>query len=287
MTVTLILGCGYIGRRLARHYLGQGAPVIGVVRSPESAAALGAGGIPALVLDLGQDDLTALHLAGARVFHLAPPPESGTLDIHTRHLIAAFARTGNPARVVYIGTTGVYGDCGGAWVDEDRPVQPLKEPALRRWDAEQTLGRWRAASGGALVTLRVAGIYGPGRLPLARIRAGLPLVRPEEAPWSNRIHADDLVAACIAAMDRGADGAVYNACDGSPSTLTDYFFQVADAAGLPRPPVIALGEAEGQLSAGMLAYLRESRRLSNRRLVEGLGVALRYPTLAQGLPSCL
>jgi len=291
MTTTVILGCGYIGRRLARHYLNQGSAIVGVTRSAQSAAALGAEGIPALALDLARDlvpdDLATVGLAGAQVFHLAPPPESGTLDLHTRHLVAAFGRLGHPARVVYISTTGVYGDCSGDWVDEDRPVNPQADRALRRWDAEQTLGRWRTASGQVLVTLRVAGIYGPGRLPLERIRAGLPLVRPEEAPWSNRIHADDLVAACIAAMDHGVDGAVYNACDGSPSTMTDYFFQVADAAGLPRPPVIPLGESEGQLSAGMLSYMRESRRLSNRRLVEGLGVELRYPTLAQGLASCL
>jgi len=295
MTTTLILGCGYIGRRLARHYLDQDLPVVGVVRSAESAADLTAQGIPALALDLGRDpdtardwdELARASVAGAQVFHLAPPPEAGTQDLHTRHLVAAFDRLGHPSRLVYISTTGVYGDCGGDWVDEDRPVNPRADRALRRWDAEQTLGRWRSATGHALVILRVAGIYGPGRLPLERIRAGLPLVRPEEAPWSNRIHADDLVSACIAAMGHGADGAIYNACDGHPSTMTDYFFQVADAAGLPHPPVLSLTEAREQLSPGMLSYMRESRRLSNRRLVEDLGVELRYPALAQGLPSCL
>ena len=295
MTTTLILGCGYIGRRLARYYLGQGRVVLGVVRHAERADDLRAQGIPALAMDLGEDlgqvqggdELARLPLEGAQVFHLAPPPEAGTIDRHTRNLVAAFDRFGHPSRLVYISTTGVYGDCGGDWVDEDRPVQPLADRALRRWDAEQTLRRWRAATGRVLVILRVAGIYGPGRLPLERIRAGLPLVRPEEAPWSNRIHAEDLVAACIAAMDRGTDGAVYNACDGHPSTMTDYFLQVADAAGLPRPPLIPLAEADGRLSAGMLSYLQESRRLSNRRLVEGLGVRLRYPSLSEGLPACL
>jgi nucleoside-diphosphate-sugar epimerase len=307
MSSLLIIGCGSVGRHLARHYLDQGDRVIGVVRSQESAAALEAEGIEALVLDLSRE----LHpeepdrlpmaardgghvgnagafpdLAGARVFHLAPPPENGIIDLHTRHLIAGFAQAGHPFRIVYVSTTGVYGNCGGDWVDEDRPVHPQEDRARRRWDAEQALERWRQDSGGALVTLRVAGIYGPGRLPLERIRAGLPLVRPEDAPWSNRIHVDDLVTACIAAMGRGADGAVYNVCDGHPSTMTDYFFQIADAVGLPRPPTIPMNEAEGRLSAGMLSYMRESRRLSNRRLVEDLGVRLRYPTLAQGLPTC-
>jgi nucleoside-diphosphate-sugar epimerase len=133
----------------------------------------------------------------------------------------------------------------------------------------------------------VAGIYGPGRLPLERIRRGLPLVCEEEAPYSNRIHADDLVDTCVAAMERGRSGAVYNVCDGNPTTMTDYFFRVADATGLARPPVLSLEDAEGALSAGMMSYMRESRRLSNRRLREELGVVLAYPDLAAGLPSCL
>lgn len=131
--------------------------------------------------------------------------------------------------------------------------------------------------------LRVAGIYGPGRLPIERIGRGLPLVREAEAPFSNRIHIDDLVQACIAAMERGNDGEVYNVCDGSPTTMTDYFFQVADAVGLPRPPVIPIAEMDDQLSAGMRSYMSESRRLDNRKLREELGVKLAYPTLEAGL----
>jgi nucleoside-diphosphate-sugar epimerase len=185
--------------------------------------------------------------------------------------------------VVYISTTGVYGDCGGAWVDETWPARPAVDRARRRWDAEQTLSRWSRHTGCELVVLRVAGIYGPGRLPLERIRQAVPMVREAESPYSNRIHVDDLATVCMAAMERGQPGAVYNACDGSPSTMTDYFLAVADAAGLPPPPLIPLAEAAGQISEAMLSYLAESRRLSNRRQSEDLGVVLRYPTLAQGL----
>ncbi|MGE5152652.1 MAG: SDR family oxidoreductase [Bdellovibrio bacteriovorus] len=279
----LIVGCGYVGTRLAHQYLGSGAPVEGVVRSEEGLADLTAAGIPARRLDLGVDDLTVLPLAGARIFHLAPPPGRGPLDLHTRRLVEAFATAGAPGRVVYVSTTGVYGDCGGAWVDESWPVAPAVDRARRRWDAEQVLGRWSQETGGELVILRVAGIYGPDRLPLERIRQGLPLVRAEESPFSNRIHVDDLVAALQAAMERAPSGSVYNVADGHPSTMTDYFIAVADAAGLPRPPLIPLAEASGQLSEGMLSYLAESRRLSNRKLVEELGLRLRYPTLAEGL----
>jgi nucleoside-diphosphate-sugar epimerase len=113
------------------------------------------------------------------------------------------------------------------------------------------------------------------------------LVREEESPYSNRIHADDLVATCLAAMERADSGSLYNVCDGNPTTMTDYFFQVADEAGLPRPPTLTLDEAQGELSAGMMSYMRESRRLSNRKMLEELGVQLRYPSLARGLPACI
>jgi nucleoside-diphosphate-sugar epimerase len=132
----------------------------------------------------------------------------------------------------------------------------------------------------------VAGIYGPGKLPLARLRRGEPTVRESEAPYTNRIHIDDLVRVCLAALARGGDGEVYNVSDGVPGNMTDYFNQVADWAGLPRPPQIPLAEATDRLSAGMLSYLQESRRLDSGKLRRELGVALRYPDLASGLAAC-
>lgn len=283
MNQTLILGCGYVGTRLARQCLTAGRPVTGVVLSEAGAARLTQAGVRPVRRDLAIDDLTDLPFAGADVFHLAPPPPRGREDLHTRRLIAAFGPTAHPRRVVYISTTGVYGDCRGGWVDETRPVRPEADRSRRRWDAEQSLRAWSRSSGGELVVLRVAGIYGPGRLPLERLAAGTPMVRPEEAPYTNRIHVDDLVTACLAAMDRGRDGAVYNACDDTPSTMTAYFIAVADAARLPRPPLITKGEAAERLSEGMRSYLAESRRVCNRRLRDELGVDLRYPSLADGL----
>jgi nucleoside-diphosphate-sugar epimerase len=283
MSELLIVGCGYVGTRLARQYREQGESAKGVVRTDAGVARLAQAGIHAVRCDLASDDPGDLALADARVFHFAPPPGSGTRDPHTRRLIEAFERAGHPRRLVYISTTGVYGDCAGRWIDETHPVQPLADRSRRRWDAEERLRDWSLASGRDLVILRVAGIYGPDRLPLERIRSGAPMVRPEEAPYTNRIHVDDLVAACIAAMDRGVPGAVYNACDGHPSTMTRYFQDVAVAAGLPSPPLISLEEAAERLSGGMLSYLSESRRLHNDRLRTELGVELRYPSLADGL----
>ena len=136
------------------------------------------------------------------------------------------------------------------------------------------------------VILRVAGIYGPGRLPLERLRRRLPLVAEREAPFTKRIHVDDLVDVAVTAMERAPDGAIYNACDGHPTTMNDYFNRVADLAGLARPPVVPLAEAPEALSAGMLSYMQESRRLSNRRLLDELGITLTYPILSEGLASC-
>ena len=281
-----IIGCGYVGRRVAALLRERGDPVTGIVRGEESAKAMAGLGIESLRLDLAHDALDALRCAGERVFHFAPPPGTGTKDPAMARLLDSFARQGHPSRLVYISTTGVYGDCDGAWVDETWPPRPRAPRAVRRWDAERRLQRWSDDSGAELVILRVAGIYACDRLPLARIRDAQPVVSLEEAPWSNRIHIDDLVAVCLAAMERAPAGALYNVCDGNPSTMTDYFCRVADAAGLPRPPQIPLAEAPGQVSAGMLSYLRESRRLSNRRMRDELGIRLRYPTLDDGLDAC-
>ena len=134
--------------------------------------------------------------------------------------------------------------------------------------------------------LRVPGIYGPGKLPLARLRKGTPVLREEDSPYTNRIHADDLALICIAAMNSSHASNIYNVSDGHPSNMTDYFFRVADAAGLPRPPTVSRTEAQEVLSAGMLSFLKDSRRMSNAKMLDELAVTLRYPDLAAGLPGC-
>ncbi|NEX22014.1 SDR family oxidoreductase [Thiorhodococcus mannitoliphagus] len=287
MSEVIVLGCGYVGTQVARQCLERSEAVTGVVRSAAGCARLEAAGIPCMRLDLATEEAPSGAFEGARLFHLAPPVDHGVEDSHTRRLVASFERAGSPRRILYISTTGVYGDCGGAWVDETWPTQPTAERSRRRLDAEETLRRWSRESGGELVILRVSGIYGPGRLPLARLKQGAPMVLAEEAPYSNRIHVDDLVAICIAAMDRAADGAVFNVSDGSPSTMTHYFMQIADATGLPRPPLIPMSEAGEQLSVGMMSYMRESRRLASRKVRDELGVELKYPSLAEGLKASL
>lgn len=283
----LIVGCGGLGRRVAAYYSARGVLVTGLVRTPESAQRLAAEGIAVLCADLDRPPLPPLPSAGAAVCHFAPPPGQGVEDPRMGAVLAALQRDGAPRRLVYVSTTGVYGDCAGAWVDETRPTHPTAERARRRLDAERQLQSWGRASGVEWVILRVAGIYGPGRLPLERLRQGLPLVCAEEAPFTNRIHEADLVQVCAAALERPVAGEIFNVSDGHPGTMAEYFDAVADLAGLPRPPKIPLAQAAAQLSPGMLSYQQESRRLDNRKLRERLGVVLRFPTLEQGLPGCL
>ena len=137
-----------------------------------------------------------------------------------------------------------------------------------------------------LVILRVTGIYGPGRLPVARVMQGHPVLKQGEGAYTNRIHSLDLVQICLAAMERGADGDIYNVCDGQESTMTEYFTAVADMHDLPRPKQISMAEAEKEMNPLMLSYLKESRRMSNQKLKEKLRVELLYPTLEAGLKAC-
>lgn len=282
----LIVGCGYVGQRVAERAQQEGIAVSGVVRSEASAAQLRELGIDSLCIDLDREGLPPGTSLEQDVFYFAPPPPEGEHDARMQRFLEGLAKSGQPRRILYVSTTGVYGDCQGEWVDETRPAHPQVDRARRRWHAEQLLRSWRDASGGELVILRVAGIYGPGRLPLARLKKNLPMVAEADAPWTNRIHVDDLVETCLRGMQRGVDGEVYNACDGHPGNMTDYFNRVADLAGLLRPPLVELDKAGATLSPGMLSYLAESRRLSNRKLRKQLGVVLRYPTLDEGLPVC-
>ena len=283
----LIVGCGAVGSRIAEAAAAHGEPVCCVVHGIDSARALAARGLQAHALDLDRPGFQLPKGCEDRqVFYLAPPPSQGTQDPRIANFLAALGGCA-AHRIVYDSTTGVYGDCAGDWVDESRPVNPQVDRARRRHDAEQQLRAWHDDSGGQLVILRVAGIYGPHSLPLERLRKQVPMVGEDEAPWTNRIHIDDLVQVCAAAMARGRDGAVYNVSDGNPGNMRDYFDRVADAFGLGRAPSVTLEEAGDTLSPGLLSYLGESRRLDNRRMLAELGVELAYPDLDTGLAACV
>ncbi len=281
----LIIGCGDIGKRVARLEQAEGKTVLALARSESSAASLEAKNLGVVRGDLDAVvSLTALPDKLSTLYYFAPPPPSGTDDPRLRNCLAALISP--PERLVYISTSGVYGDCAGAWIDEEWPLNPQSDRGKRRMAAEQILRDWSRQTGIPVVILRVPGIYGPGRLPVERIRQGLPVLIPEESPYSNRIHADDLAVACIAAARRGQPGQAYNISDGHPTTMTDYFWCIADLHDLPRPPAIPLAEARQVLTPAMLSFLEESKRLSNLRMLGELDVCLRYPDLASGLSHC-
>lgn len=283
----LIVGCGDVGRRVGRLAAQTGESPRCLVRSADSAAACAAAGLTAMAVDLDCAAPVAGDLAAHReIFYFAPPPPSGSSDSRMQRLLGALPATG-ARRIVYISTTGVYGNCEGAWVDETRPCNAQVDRARRRLDAERQLLAWRDAGGGEVIILRVAGIYGPGKLPLTRLQQQVPMIGEDDAPYTNRIHIDDLVTVCLTAMARGRDGEAYNVSDGVPGNMRDYFDRVADLFGLPRAPLISLGEARETLSPGMLSYLGESRRLDNGKMLRDLGITLRYPDLQHGLHSCL
>jgi nucleoside-diphosphate-sugar epimerase len=277
-----IMGCGDIGRRVARLYQQEGIRAIGWVRSDESLQLGLAQGFAMRKGDVDRGSFFPIFaLDEALVYWFMPPQPSGDIDERIRRFLKGVDAA--PKRVLLISTTGVYGDCGGRWIDESEPLKPVAARARRRADAEAAVQEWVARFGGESVILRVPGIYSPDRLPLERLQRGEPVVREEEAPWTNRIHADDLAMVCKRAMEAAPSGAIYNATDGHPSTMTDYFNQVADFAGLPRPPQVSMEEAQATMSAGMLSYLQESRRIGNDKLLRELGVTLQCPDLASGL----
>lgn len=278
-----IIGCGYVGMRLAAHLRAEAVELGVLARSAESRQRLLEAGLTPWLGDLDRPPL-AVPVADAVVYYMVPPPAQGRSDPRLAAWLEGMQ--GTPAKSILISTTGVYGDCGGDWIDETRLLAPRADRAWRRVDAERQLQEWCGAHGVPWVILRVPGIYGPWRLPRARLAQGAPVLAEAESPYSNRIHVDDLVRACVAAAETGKEG-IFHVSDGHPTTMTDYFKRTADALGLPCPPEISRAVAERQLSREMLGYLAESKRLEIRKMREELGVEPRYADLNAGLAQCL
>jgi nucleoside-diphosphate-sugar epimerase len=315
----LIVGCGDVGMRaLPLLQARAGAPrVIALTHHPERAGELRAAGATPISGDLDvRRSLGRLAGLARNVLHLAPPQRDGDSDRRTRALIAALRsprrsvargakthwlhpdragktafivpdglraatrrRTGARTRFAYASTTGVYGDCAGAWIDETRPARPGNERARRRVSAERQLRAAGVESGWRVSIVRIPGIYAANRLPVARIEKGMPALIESDDVYTNHIHADDLAAILLRALARGRPQRVINASDDTDLRMADYFDRVADAYGLSRVPRISREEAETRLEPMTLSFMRESRRLSNARLKRELGYVLRHPTV--------
>jgi nucleoside-diphosphate-sugar epimerase len=301
MKSVLIVGSGDVAMRaiplLARRYR-----VFALVRNPACCARLRASGVVPVLGDL--DDRSSLaRIAGLAdaVLHFAPPSStpplprggregSGSLqrerafsDTRTRNLLGVLSQATLPRRLVYISTSGVYGDCGGAWVGETHPLNAASPRSLRRVDAERQVRRWAKRNRVNASILRVPGIYAADRLPLSRLQQGTPGIIAGEDSYTNHIHADDLARIGVAALRHGKPCRVYHASDDSHLKMGEYFDLVADAYHLPRVPRISRAEAQRVLPEMLLSFMNESRRLTNRRMKRELKVKLRYPTVADML----
>jgi nucleoside-diphosphate-sugar epimerase len=275
----LLIGCGDVALRTA-DLLHPKVRLYGLTRRPEDVPRLRAHGIVPLHGDLDdRQSLARLRTAPFAVLHFAPPPSEGRDDPRTQKLIAALTRARSiPQRFVYISTTGVYGDCAGARVDETRARRAQTPRARRRVAAEDRLRDWAKRYGVGLSILRVPGIYAETRLPLERIRQGTPVLAPDDDVFTNHIHADDLARATVAALFRARPNRAYNVTDDAEMKMGGWFDAVADAFRLPRPPRVSWEEAEHRIAPLLLSFMSESRRLANTRMKRELRVRLRYPT---------
>jgi len=282
----LIVGCGDIGLRVAG-LLAHKLTVRALTSQPARVAALRGAGITPLLGNLDHAP-TLRRLAGLApgVLHLAPPAGNGASDRRTLALMRALRLRSAPLALVYASTSGVYGDCDGAYVDEGRPLAPGTARAKRRVDAEASVRFFGRSAGVRASVLRVPGIYAPDReggTPLARLRNGTPVLEVADDVYTNHIHADDLARACVLALWRGKPQRAYNVNDDSDLKMGDYFAAAAALYGLPVPRRISKAQAEVEIAPMQLSFMSESRRMVNTRLKSELGLHLRFPHVLGGL----
>jgi nucleoside-diphosphate-sugar epimerase len=279
----LIVGCGNIAMHVAP-LLTRNYHLFGLARRKDRHASLRDAGITPVPGDL--DNVRSLsRIAGMAdiVLHFAPPSSEGKTDVRTRHLLAALSHSHLPRRMIYISTSGVYGDCGGDIVAETRPPHPQTARAQRRIDAERQIRSWAQRNRVCASILRVPGIYAADRLPLERLKQGTPAIIASEDNYTNHIHADDLARIVVMALRHGSPNRIYHASDDSELKMGDYFDAVADAHNLPHPQRLTRMEVKRAVSPMLWSFMNESRKLMNARLKQELKVTLRYPTVASML----
>ncbi len=280
-------GLGYSATRLARRLLAQGWSVAGTCQGEEKRRDLAALGIEALVFDRERPLADAAGaLAGATHFLSSVPPD-GSGDPVLDTLRTAIVAYGGWRWAGYLSTTGVYGDTGGAMVDESSALAPTSERGRRRVAAEAAWLALHRDHGVPVHVFRLAGIYGPGRSPLDRVREGVAqrVIKPGHA--FGRIHVDDIATVLMASMANPDPGAVYNVCDDEPAPPADVIAFACRLLGVPPPPPVAFEEAKKGMSPMALSFWRDNRRVDNGRLKRDLGVRLAHPTYREGLAAIL
>ena len=304
----LVVGAGDIGRRVIGK-LGHQVEVSAMTSTPASRASLQRIGARPVLANLDKPtSLKRLPRDWDALLHCAPPPADGSRDTRTRNILRAFARSRKtdhkrssltcapspsrsarpPRTLVYLSTSGVYGDCGGARISESQALRPHNARAVRRVDAERALIREARRGAFRLVILRVPGIYSESRLPLARLHAGTPALATADDVYTNHIHAADLATIAVAALRRlrrrvRPQVRIYNASDGGEIRMGDYFDLVAEAFGLARPPRLPRAAIAQRVSPILLSFMSESRRLDNTRLRRELPIRWFAPTVRAGV----
>lgn len=278
-------GLGYVAERLARALLADGWTVAGTTRSPERAAALAEAGIAALVWDGGAADAAMADALGQATHLLDSVPPRDDPDAPDLALACLEALGARPQWAGYLSSTGVYGDAGGAWVDETAAVAPVNSRAGRRVAAEKAWARWHEATGTPVDVLRLAGIYGPGRSILDALKAGRArrIVKPGQV--FSRIHVDDIVAAIRACMASPDGLRTFNLCDDEPAAQPEVVAYGAALLGVEPPPEEDFATAA--MSETLRGMYAGCRRVSAARIKRDLGLDWRYPSYRSGLEAVL
>ena len=275
----LSFGHGYSARALAALLIPQGWRVIGTTRSADKADEIATTGVEPLIWP-GGDVMPALSQATHVLVSAGPSADGDPVLNALRDVIAA--KASELDWVGYLSTTGVYGDHGGDWVDEDTPLTPTTKRGQMRKDAEEA---WQAIPDLPLHIFRLAGIYGPGRGPFEKVRQGTARRIIKEGQVFSRTHVEDIAQVLAASIERPAPGTAYNVCDDDPAPPQEVIAHAATLLGLPVPPVIPIEQAE--MTPMARSFYAESKRVRNDRIKDALGVRLRYPTYREGLAALL
>jgi nucleoside-diphosphate-sugar epimerase len=282
MTTLVCFGFGYSAKHFVRMFETKFTGIIGTVRDPERVAALSAKSLKGVVFDgkSATPELQGAIVEANAMLVSVPPDENG--DPVLRVLGAQLNRAENLQSIAYLSTIGVYGDCGGAWVDEVTPPKPGAARSQERLAAERAWQEFGERRGIPVAILRLAGIYGPGQNALVQIASGRArrIIKPGQI--FNRIHVGDIAQAIDAAFERRASG-LFNVADDEPTPPGDPIAFAAQLMGVAPPPEVAFDSAAPSMSPMALSFWQECRRVHNDKLKQALGVSLFYPTYREGL----
>ncbi len=284
MSHLLCFGLGYSAGRIARRLANGGWHVTGTARTPAGVAAIAAQGYDALHFD-GTQPCVETRDAITKATHVllsAPPDAFGDPVLH--HHERDFSDAKSLRWIGYLSTLGVYGDSGGEWIDETAPTRARSPRGQRRIAAEAAWLDIGRRLGVTTRIFRLAGIYGPGRSAIERLREGTAhrIIKPGQV--FNRIHVDDIAATVCAAIERGTHD-IYNVADDEPSPPQDVVSFAAKLLQMPPPPEVSFDDAN--LSPMAASFYADNRRVSNKRIRQDLGVALQFPTYREGLRAIL